>query len=94
MPPVITSKYGDTVGRVYPHGGVDFRSSWRLWQDQIVCALSGTVTFMGVSASYGNHIIVRSSVDGKTIDLRYAHLVYDGQYVSQGESVVRGQYLG
>jgi len=94
MPPVITSNYGDTIGRVYPHNGVDFRSSWNLWQDQVVCALSGTVTFVGVSASYGNHIIVRSNVNGQAVDLRYAHLVYGGQYVSQGELVVRGQYLG
>ena len=94
MPPLVTSGYGDTYNRVYPHNGIDLRSSWNAWQDQIVCAISGTVTFVGISAAYGNHIITRSNVGGKVVDVRYAHLEYDGEYVSEGELVKRGQYLG
>ena len=94
MPPVVTSPYGDTRNRIYAHNGVDFRSSWGLWGDEIVCALSGVVKFVGINSTYGNHIIISSNINGQNVDTRYAHLVYDGQYVSQGELVVRGQYLG
>jgi len=94
MPPVVTSWFGDTAGRIYPHNGIDFRSSWSLWQDQIVCSISGVVKKVAVSAGYGNHIITTSKVGGKTVEVRYAHLTYDGAYVGEGDLVARGQYIG
>ena len=94
MPPVITSRFGDIAGRVYPHNGIDLRSSWAVWGDEILCALDGVVIFAGVSAAYGNHVITRSVVNGENIDLRYAHFTYDSAYVREGDIVVKGQSIG
>jgi hypothetical protein len=94
IPPVITSRFGDTAGRVYPHNGIDLRSSWSEWGDEILCALDGVVTFAGVSVAYGNHVITRSVVNGENIDLRYAHFTYDSAYVREGDVIVEGQRIG
>jgi hypothetical protein len=93
-PPVITSPFGDTTNRVYPHNGIDLRSSWSLWGDEILCSLDGVVQHVGVNVAYGNHIITRSIHDGETVDIRYAHLTYDGAYVAVGDVVSKGQKLG
>jgi len=96
QPARITGRFGDQRP-TYIHKGLDLRSSWAQWGDEVVCALSGEVIAAGCLASdksFGYQVQVRTAVDGDVIMVRYAHMVAGGIYVKTGDWVQTGQRLG
>jgi len=99
LPPVVTGKFGDQrVG--YVHQGLDLRSSWKQWGDEIVCAFPGEVIRAGYDSkepSFGVQVkTLTTMANGDLILVRYAHLRDEAGavYVSEGDQVVAGQKLG
>ncbi len=90
LPPVITQTFIPGV-----HGGIDLRSSWSAWGDEILAALDGAVT---VAANghpvFGTQIVTQTVGNGKIIELRYAHLVENSFTVNFGDTVQAGQVIG
>lgn len=98
LPAVITSPYGPRGANF--HYGVDLRSSWSVWRDELIAALDGEVILTGIEpgkAYFGQQVQIRAFHAGEEVILRYAHLVPEadgGIYVSVGQRVMRGAKLG
>lgn len=86
----ITTGFEMRWGRM--HYGIDIGKNGRTEDVPIVAAESGTVIRSYYSASYGNTVLVRHHIDGRTITTLYAHL--DNRAVVTGDTVTRGQFLG
>ncbi len=77
----------------YPnHTGIDL-ANFGNTSTPVIAAASGIVIRSGWHASYGNHVMISHSINGKTMTTVYAHL-HSSPYVSVGQSVSRGQQLG
>ncbi|EZH66422.1 hypothetical protein DH09_10845 [Bacillaceae bacterium JMAK1] len=85
----ISSQYGPRWGSF--HHGIDIGAGGRS-NVPIVSAESGSVSFAGWMNGYGNTVIVRHTIGGRTVETLYAHL--DSINVSQGQSVSRTQQIG
>jgi len=103
LPPVITGKYdewryNDNTGKWWQHKGLDLRSSWGVWGDEIVCALPGRVTFVGEhprQGGYGYQVQTMTTLDDeRNVRVRYAHLVDGGAYVAEGDIVHANDKIG
>jgi len=99
LPPVITGRFGDQrVG--YVHQGLDLRSSWKQWGDEIACAFLGEVIRAGYDPkepSFGVQVkTLTAMANGDLVLVRYAHLRDEAGavYVSEDDQVVAGQRLG
>ena len=72
-------------GEYLMHGGLDIAAAWG---SAIVSASAGTVTSVGVSASYGNYLIITHNDNLVTL---YAHcstiIVQEGGTVKKGEQI-------
>lgn len=91
LPAVITQHYSDS------HRGLDLRSSYSVWSDELVSALDGVVTHVGYEETlpvYGYQVIIEGLHNNDTITLRYAHLVENGAYVQVGQTVKAGDKIG
>ncbi len=88
-PATITQEFGGA------HGGIDLKSSYRLWGSEALAALPGTVIEAAwVYDTLGNNVVVRTTLaDGRTVDCRYAHLLAD-LYVKVGDKVALSRKLG
>lgn len=91
----ISSEYGPrtapTTGASTNHKGIDLAAPYG---SSILAAESGVVTTAKYSSSAGNYIIVNHGTDsaGNIICTVYMHC--SALYVSEGDSVVRGQTIG
>ena len=99
LPVVITSRFGDQrVG--YVHMGLDLRSSWQQWGDEVVCAFPGEVIRAGYDSkesSFGVQVkTLTAMANGDLVLIRYAHLRDEAGavYVGEGDQVEAGQRLG
>ena len=103
--PVVSSKHGkivtDPFGVYRPkdgiyHGGIDLKGSWAAWQDLVVAALGGRVTQARDSGHpFGWQVVTETVLlDGRKLELRYAHLVANSLTVKVGDQVAPGQQLG
>lgn len=99
LPPYITSKFGalEPFRNGVPHCGLDLRSSWKVWGDEVLSATEGDVVIAGWNENYGgfgSRVRIRTILNGKEYLIRYAHLLMDGIYVNAGERVEAGRPLG
>ena len=82
----ITSKFGETAGRTFPHQGLDMGCPVGT---PIVAAITGTVSYAGLSGGYGN--LVSINTRNQPSQTRYGHLsridVKNGQDVTQGQII-------
>lgn len=82
----VTSKFGDTAGRIFPHQGLDMGCAVGT---PIVAATAGTVVTAGISGGYGN--LVSIDTRAQPSQTRYGHLsridVHVGQEVTQGQTI-------
>ena len=98
LPALITSPYGprDTIF----HYGIDLRSSWGAWKDELVAAIDGTVILTGIEVGreyFGQQVQIAMQHGDDTVVVRYAHMVPEasgGIYVRVGDTVKRGTLLG
>ena len=83
---IISSKFGETAGRTFPHQGLDMACPVGT---PIVAAINGTVTTAGLSGGYGNLVTIDS--ENQPSQTRYGHLsridVKTGQHVTQGQVI-------
>jgi hypothetical protein len=93
MPPHITSPFGADRGS-YIHMGLDLRSSWAAWGDELVCALPGEVVSVGDLGDFGYTVVVDSRINADDVRTRYAHMVENGAYVQKGDQLKRGDLIG
>lgn len=97
LPAVVTDEFGRWRGS-YHHNGLDLRSSWAVWGDEILSGTGGTVVVAGVLAAepwFGEQVrVVFEAGDGREVLVRYAHLVAGSVAVGVGDQVVVGQVLG
>lgn len=82
-----TSGYGHRWGRL--HAGVDIANSIGT---PIYAAGDGVVFRAGSHSSYGNHIMITHSINGKTYTTVYAHM--SSLSVGVGQVVNKGQRIG
>lgn len=102
LPPVITSPFNELRtrpdGSTYYHKGLDLRSSWYTWGDEIQCALAGEVINVGTDASepwFGYQVRTRTGTpDGREILVRYAHLVANSTPLRVGQTVAVQDFIG
>lgn len=78
------------TGEVKIHDGTDFAG--RPLGTPIVAASNGEVIHAGPADGYGNYVVIRHNVNGRTVDTGYAHLNSIG--VSVGQTVQGGQEIG
>lgn len=81
--------YSARPSRPY-HVGIDVAS--RNGDSSVYAAANGTVSKTGYNSSNGNYIIIKHSLNGKTVYSFYAHL--SKIYISQGKSVSKGTKIG
>jgi murein DD-endopeptidase MepM/ murein hydrolase activator NlpD len=99
VPHVVTSLYGEDRGD-YIHRGLDLRSSWAHFGDELLAAIDGEIILVGVEEGkeyFGHQVQIESYVNGDRVVVRYAHLVPildGGVYVEVGDEVRRGQAIG
>ncbi|MGD6856642.1 M23 family metallopeptidase [Bacillus infantis] len=84
---VVSSTFGPRWGTT--HYGIDLAKNGTV---EIVAAAGGTVSKSYYSTTYGNCVIVRHSINGKTYETLYAHM--SSRSVSLGQTVSKGQQLG
>jgi len=96
LPPVVTSRFGDTAGRTVAHCGLDLRSSWAVWQDRVLCALPGEVIVSGdVGGGFGVQVRTQTELaDGRIVYVRYAHLVSSKERAQVGDVLAVGDVVG
>lgn len=85
----ISSGYGRRGSGM--HYGIDIAAKGKV---PIVAAADGSVTRSYYSSSYGEAIILRHSIGGKTYETVYAHMRKGSRTVKTGATVKRGQVLG
>ena len=82
----ISSGFGDTAGRTFPHQGLDMACPVGT---PIVASTNGTVSYAGISGGYGN--LVSIDTEAQPSQTRYGHLsridVHVGQHVTQGQTI-------
>lgn len=87
----LTSKFGWRnigFGKEW-HQGVDLASTGKV---PIVASAGGIVTRAQAFSSYGNVVMIRHTIHGKTYETNYAHL--DSSCVQVGQKVKQGQQIG
>ena len=96
-PPHVTDEFGRWRGS-YHHCGLDLRSSWAVYGDEILSATDGVVVEAGWhnnQGGFGYRVRVKClAPDGRFVYVRYAHFTSDGVYVEIGDVVQVGQKLG
>jgi murein DD-endopeptidase MepM/ murein hydrolase activator NlpD len=85
----ITSGFGKRGGEF--HYGVDFAAKGRV---AIVAAADGVVSRSYYSSTYGEVIMIRHVIGGKTYETVYAHLRKGSRKYKQGDSVKKGAVIG
>ncbi len=82
----VTSKFGDTAGRTFPHQGLDMGTPVGT---PVLAATGGSVSAAGLSGGYGN--LVSINTNNPPAQTRYGHLsridVKVGQQVTQGQVI-------
>ncbi len=73
------------------HRGQDFAAPTGT---PILAAMDGVVTIAEPNASFGNLIVIQSTVDGAPVATGYAHMWDDEVYVTAGQIVTAGQVIG
>lgn len=91
----ITSRFGDTAGRLAPHTGVDFGRQGGSAGMPVYAVQSGTVIHAGAADGYGGPdpagwLVVDSDDEGGGC-LEYGHIVRE---VARGDQVRAGQRIG
>ncbi len=83
--PYVSSRFGETLGRSYPHTGTDYDVPWGT---PVLAVSDGTVHSAFFHHEDGNRIIIQHTPELRTI---YCHLkkmlVSTGQYVKRGEVI-------
>lgn len=82
----VSSEFGDTLYRYFPHTGIDLVCSVGT---EVYAADGGTVVASGWSGSYGYRVLIDH---GGNIETLYAHC--SGVIVDVGEQVYQGQVIG
>jgi murein DD-endopeptidase MepM/ murein hydrolase activator NlpD len=96
IPLLVTSPFGvvreRADGSTYRHSGTDYRSSWRVWGDEIVAAAAGKVKQIDWRpSSYGLCV----TLDHGGYETFYAHLIEgSADHLEVGQRVRRGDVLG
>jgi murein DD-endopeptidase MepM/ murein hydrolase activator NlpD len=85
----ISSGYGMRSGKM--HYGIDIAAKGVV---PIVAAADGSVTRSYRSSTYGECIILRHTINGKTYETLYAHMRSGSRKVKTGGYVKRGQIIG
>ena len=99
VPHVVTSPYNEQRDG-YVHKGLDLRSSYSSWGDELLASIDGEVILTGVEEDreyFGYQVQIETFVNGDRVVVRYAHLVPGmdgGIYVAVGDEVRRGQPIG
>jgi hypothetical protein len=96
--PHITNTFGMPGPNYESHNGLDFRSSYRVWGDEVLASIGGKVVRAGYYSAenwYGWQVRVETTLrDGRIMLTRYAHFEENGVYVSVGDVVQPGDKLG
>jgi peptidoglycan hydrolase-like protein with peptidoglycan-binding domain len=92
---IVTSKFGDTVGRPGPHGGVDFGYPGGSANRSVYAIQSGTVIHAGAADGYGGPdpagwVVIDSTEAEGGGCLEYGHII---RRVSKGDHVKAGQLI-
>lgn len=89
---LVTSHFGETEGRAFPHRGIDL-VLWRGWSalSTIGAAWDGVVTKVSYDDSRGNYVIIDH---GDGLESHYYHLAWASINVCEGESVTAGKHIG
>lgn len=87
----LTSKFGwRTInGKKEWHQGIDLASTGKV---PIYASADGVVTRAQVLSSYGNVVMIKHIIRGKTFETNYAHL--NSYSVKVGQKVKQGQQIG
>ncbi|MFJ7731182.1 M23 family metallopeptidase [Lysinibacillus sp. NPDC097231] len=87
----LTSKFGwRNIGYGNEwHQGVDLASTGKV---PIYASAAGVISRAQVLSSYGNIVMIKHTVNGKTYETNYAHL--DSYCVQVGQRVAQGQQIG
>jgi len=83
--PYVSSRFGETQGRYYPHTGTDYSVPWGT---PVLAVSDGTVNSAIYHHEDGNRIIIQHTPELKTI---YCHL--KKMLVSTGQDVKRGEVI-
>ncbi|MFJ8086920.1 M23 family metallopeptidase [Lysinibacillus sp. NPDC095746] len=87
----LTSKFGWRdigYGKEW-HQGVDLASTGKV---PVHASAAGVISRAQVLSSYGNVVMIRHTINGKTYETNYAHL--DSSCVQVGQRVKQGQTIG
>lgn len=85
---LLTSRFGEVSGRRSSvHTGLDIATSTGT---PIQACADGVVTFSGYKGSYGNMIVIDH---GGGVQTYYAHIMYGGLLVSEGDVVSQGDII-
>ncbi len=85
---LLTSRFGERSGRRSSvHTGLDIATSTGT---PIQACADGVVTFSGYKGSYGNMIVIDH---GGGVQTYYAHIMYGGLLVSEGDVVSQGDII-
>ena len=96
LPAYITDEFGTPRGSIY-HCGLDLRSSYSVWGDEILSPVAGIVVAAGSvsgETDFGEQVRIRAQVGGQEVLIRCAHLVAGSIPVSEGDHVEPGQMIG
>jgi murein DD-endopeptidase MepM/ murein hydrolase activator NlpD len=99
VPHVVTAPYNQDRGD-YVHKGLDLRSSWAHFGDELLAAIDGEIILVGIEEGreyFGTQVQIESYINGDRVVVRYAHLVPildGGAYVEVGDEVRRGDPIG
>ena len=86
---LLTSRFGERSGRRSSiHTGLDIATSQGT---PIQACADGEVIFSGYKGSYGNMIVIDH---GSGVQTYYAHIMYGGLLVSEGDKVSQGDIIG
>jgi len=83
------------------HGGTDIgESQGANYQDAVKASFTGKVVNLegdiapGTGTSYGNHVIIESTINGTNYRTWYAHLDSVASNIIKGKTVTKGQTIG
>jgi len=86
----VSSGFGARWGRM--HEGADFTPGEGARVQAIAAGTVRQATESG--GAYGVVVVIDHVIDGKLVSTRYGHMLYGSLQVSEGDTVVAGQYLG